>query len=443
MKSVKNIFDDVVTYDNIMKAINKASRGKMYKRQVKKTVKNSYLVAKELYDQLTKGTWEPIYTHTGRMIGLDSSSKPRLVIYPLFAQELVINHLIVAEVLLPIFKKSFYQWSCGSVPGKGQEIMEKYLYRKVKAQIDAGKKIYVAKLDVKKFFNNVNVEALKDLLHKKIHDKRVTDIIDKILAANKVIQMDNSVFDQGLPMGYYTSPWFANIILNKVDHVVKDKHRVDIYARFMDDMILFDTNKRKLKKAIEAAQEVLAEFGLSLKHEVQVHDFTKTKSVRFTGFQLRLVDRLPHDLPKHRKGALLKNGADLYLLPLNGESKPRFYPRRKQPRYSLIVKVHGPVFLRGRRQATRMAKRIDNHGRVTAHQAQQMMSYFGRFKAFHSRYAFYTQYCKSGKISPFILRRKISMHAKDKAGKLPPKDIEDSALQKNQPEQKDQSNDHI
>ena len=46
------------------------------------------------------------------------------------------------------------------------------------------------------------------------------------------------IFDEegvkGIPIGNYTSQFFANIYLNELDHFVKEKLRVRFYLRYMD-----------------------------------------------------------------------------------------------------------------------------------------------------------------------------------------------------------------
>ena len=59
---------------------------------------------------------------------------------------------------------------------------------------------------------------------------------------------------KGIPIGNYTSQYFANIYLNELDHYVKENLRVKYYIRHMDDFILMVKTKEEaiqLKKRIE------------------------------------------------------------------------------------------------------------------------------------------------------------------------------------------------
>lgn len=47
----------------------------------------------------------------------------------------------------------------------------------------------------------------------------------------------------GLPLGNWSSQWFALLYLNKIDHYIKEQLRIKSYVRYMDDMILIHRDK--------------------------------------------------------------------------------------------------------------------------------------------------------------------------------------------------------
>ncbi|MEM7310735.1 MAG: RNA-directed DNA polymerase [Planctomycetota bacterium] len=44
---------------------------------------------------------------------------------------------------------------------------------------------------------------------------------------------------RGLPIGNLSSQWFANLVLDRVDHFVQEQLRIGGYVRYMDDFVLF------------------------------------------------------------------------------------------------------------------------------------------------------------------------------------------------------------
>lgn len=133
---------------------------------------------------------------------------------------------------------------------------------------------YVAKLDISKFFNSVKPKYLLPMFERKIKDKKVIALIDKILTNG----------GDCLPIGYYTSQWFSNFFLEGFDHYVKEKLGIKYYVRYVDDMVLFDTNKRKLRKAIVLVEEYLNSIGLRLKENSQIWK-VNSRPIDFVGFR--------------------------------------------------------------------------------------------------------------------------------------------------------------
>jgi hypothetical protein len=52
--------------------------------------------------------------------------------------------------------------------------------------------------------------------------------------------------EKGIPIGNLTSQHFANFYLDKLDHYIKDVLKVKGYIRYMDDFILFGSEKEEL-----------------------------------------------------------------------------------------------------------------------------------------------------------------------------------------------------
>ena len=101
-------------------------------------------------------------------------------------------------------------------------------------------------------------------MSKKIHDEKMLAILYEIV----------DVVDKGIPLGFYTSQWFANWYLQELDHYIKEELKIAHYDRYMDDMTLHDSNKRKLHKATEQIRKYLKEnLNLTLKENYQVFRF--------------------------------------------------------------------------------------------------------------------------------------------------------------------------
>ena len=108
---------------------------------------------------------------------------------------------------------------------------------------------YVLKCDIKKYFYTINKNILFNIMKSYISDK-------KLLQLTEIFIFDNNDV-KGIPIGNYTSQFFANIYLDKLDHLIKDKLRVKYYVRYMDDFVLLLNNKEEAKQILKEITEFL------------------------------------------------------------------------------------------------------------------------------------------------------------------------------------------
>ena len=95
--------------------------------------------------------------------------------------------------------------------------------------------------------------------------------------------------DCGLPIGNLTSQLFGNIYLNPLDHFIKRKLKVKYYGRYVDDMVLLDSDPSRLRESITEIQVFLKEkLSLNL-HPKKIHLQALDKGFPFLGAYL-----LPH-----------------------------------------------------------------------------------------------------------------------------------------------------
>ena len=234
MKRIGYIYEKICSIENLNKALDKACQCKKKKHFVKKILDDREYYIKQLHEKMMDETYH-LNENTHKTIRERSSQKQRELTVPKFYPDQII-HWAVCIQLQPIFMKGMYHYNCGSVPGRGGIYGKKYID---KINKHGPKTKYALKLDIRKFFPNVSNSKLKELLRTKIKDPKALRLIDAII--------DNG--GEGLPIGYYSSQWFSNFYLEKLDHYIKEVLKIRHYIRYVDDMVLMDTNKRKLHKA--------------------------------------------------------------------------------------------------------------------------------------------------------------------------------------------------
>lgn len=369
MKSINHVYEKIISEEIRSIALHNVcsharhSRNFMkhyreYQENPKKTIEKSY-------------NWITNYSndkHSIIIINDGISRKQRKIIVPTF-KELVVQHCIV-EVLKPMFFKGMYRHSYASIPKRyvntgrvkngqpciveevrgahaGKKFIEKWIR-------DTKNVKYCLKMDIHHFFESISHDILKKKLSDHIHDEKFLNILYKII----------DVTDVGIPIGFYTSQWLSNWYLQELDHYIKEQLHAKYYMRYMDDMIVFGSNKKKLHQIRMDVQKYLEEkLGLTLKDNWQVFRFVYTK--------------------KNKNGNKKEYGRDLDFMGF------RFFRNRTIMRKSIMLKC------------TRKARRIYNKLKPTVYDARQMLSYNGYLRATDT----YNMYLE--RIKPFINFKKL------------------------------------
>lgn len=256
MKRVGNIYQKIIDKNNIRKAILNAAKRKRKRKNVKYVIQNITEATDEIYEILKNNKFQPSpYEKVKIMDGV--RKKERIIYKPAFYPDQIIHWALMLQIE-DILMKGMYYYNCASIKGRGLLHATKYI-EKILVQ-DRKNTKYCLKLDIKKFYPSVDKNLLKRKFRKKIKDRYTLDLIDKII--------DSS--EEGLPIGNFTSQWFANFFLEEYDHFIKEKLKVPYYIRYMDDMLLFHRNKKELRKIKNEIEEFLKNENLKLKENWQI-----------------------------------------------------------------------------------------------------------------------------------------------------------------------------
>lgn len=265
MKTYKHLFEELVTTENISRAIWRASHGKQKRRDVQFVLQNRIYYVRAIQYMLRHQLWQP-RMHDAEEINDGVLLKKRIIVKPDFVYEQILHHALV-QVLKPLFVRSMYAHSCGSVPKRGGVYGKRHLSKWIHRHPAHAK--YCAKGDIRHFFQSVSMERIKEKLARKIKDKRFLWVLFQAIS-NCWARYKGEIIYMGLCIGYYTSQWLANWFLQDMDYFVKQRLFVRCYYRYVDDFVMVDNNKRKLHNAICAVRAWLVRVGLELKKNWQV-----------------------------------------------------------------------------------------------------------------------------------------------------------------------------
>lgn len=284
-KRVGHLFEHVRDLDNLKEAIKDAASHKRKRKEVQKVLEDIDGHALELQRMLDEETFIPA-KYTMRRINDGIQKKTRDIAIPRFWPDQCVHHAFV-RIFKQIVLHSAYPFSCGCVPGKGthgaKTAIEKWIRK------DPKHTKYVLKLDVRKCYPTMNHEELRKKLQRRIKDKKFLRLADRIIASfqqpmathERLLPETDAV---GIPVGLFTSPWFCNFFFQDIDHKVAEKTGAAHNVRYVDDMVLFDSSKRRLHKALEFIEAEVKATKQTVKDNWQVFILSK-RPLDFLGFK--------------------------------------------------------------------------------------------------------------------------------------------------------------
>ncbi|MBI2041630.1 MAG: group II intron reverse transcriptase domain-containing protein [Candidatus Nealsonbacteria bacterium] len=253
MKIYKNIFNKIISLENLFSAWDKFKSDKQKKRDVQqfewRLEENIFQLRRDLkYRRYKHGSYASFYLHDPK----------QRHIHKAIVRDRILHHAVFS-VLNPIFEQTFISnsLSCRIDKGthKGIDILDKTL-----RQISGNnfKPCFALKCDIKKFFGTVDHSILLSIVHKRIKDADTMRLLEEIVESFSS-QYSTIFSKKGLPIGNLTSQLFANIYLNEFDQFVKQKLKIKPYIRYTDDFVIVAEDKLYLENLIESIRSFLSD----------------------------------------------------------------------------------------------------------------------------------------------------------------------------------------
>lgn len=289
MKRHADLWPHVVSLENLHAAAYRVLRGKRRQVQAGEFFRDLEGNLLRLQRELEIGAYRPGAYRTFWI----SEPKRRMISAAPF-RDRVVHHALV-RVIEPLFERRFIHHSYACRRGKGTHRALRQFVRWARATR------YTLKLDVRKFFPSIDHEVLKEQLRRVIRDRDVLrlggTIIDGSCPQETVVQhfpgddlLTPSIRRRGIPIGNLTSQFLANVLLNDLDHQVKERLRVRRYLRYVDDFCCFGDDRARLDELRDAIREHLLGLRLRL-NERKSRVRQLREGIEFLGFVV-LTDRI-------------------------------------------------------------------------------------------------------------------------------------------------------
>lgn len=377
MKSVNHIFEVAKSETTRRGAVHDVCKKKRKSKVFRNYKEDEEKAVKDSEDWITNYFQ---IEHRSIKIYEGTSRKTRQVVVPTF-RELTVQHCVV-EALKPLFRRGMYKHTYAAIPKwqvksgniinseeqliwdlrgahAGKKVIEKWL------RTDRKNTKYVLKMDIHHFFESIDHGRLKQRFAKYVHDEKMLSLIYDTID----IIVDGHVQEKGLPLGFDTSHWYANWYLQGLDHYIKEDLKAVHYIRYMDDMVIFGSNKRKLHHMKDEIEKYLNGLDLKLKGDWQVFRFVYKEVIVY----------------ENGREKKRKYGRDLDFMGF------RFYRGKTVMRKSIMLR------------ATRKARKISKKEKPTVYDARQMVSYNSYFKSTDTYNVFEKH------IRPFVDMKKLKL----------------------------------
>lgn len=284
MRRYGNLWSSLVSWPNLLRAARKAQRGKRDKGAVQRFNFGQETELLRLQDELEAGTYQPGAFRSHWI----TRPKPRMISAAPY-RDRVVHHALM-NIFEPILERHFHPDSYACRAGKGTHAAVRRL------QVLMRRNRYAVHCDIRKYFPSIDHEVLKATFRRLLKDRRVLWLMDLIVDSSNPQEpvldwfpgddlFSPSERPRGLPIGNLTSQWFANWMVNDVDHFLTSGLGVGGYVRYCDDMILLDDDRRRLRLAVDALRQQLAALRFRL-HEERMHVRPVRAGLAFVGYRV-------------------------------------------------------------------------------------------------------------------------------------------------------------
>lgn len=252
--TIRNVYYEITSFHTLMVADTHVSKGKRENTERLRFYDNREGNLEEISTLLRAGKVPKVEYHSFYVY----VPKVRKVIFIDYWSKVV--QRAIYDVLNPKICRTFIEHTYACVKGRGQLAAMEQLYTWMRETRTSGTEWYYYKFDVAKFFYRIDHEILMDICRKKIDDPRTVDLLgyyinnDAVpfgmpLDANQLtITEEQMLYDLGIPIGGGLSHMRGNMYLDPLDQFCKRVLGIKRYIRYMDDIIILDNDKERLKE---------------------------------------------------------------------------------------------------------------------------------------------------------------------------------------------------
>ena len=301
---IKNIYDTIVSDENIYRAYLNARKSKRYRKDVLVFTRNLEHNLISIQDELKNEIadypkYREFYIY---------EPKCRLILAQNFRE--VIKQWAFYQILSPLFNSMYIYDSYACIKGKGQiaainrlrywlKLVNKNYYNAVKNGVEPSPqdKWYYLKIDFSKYFYRVDHEVMMKIIRKKIKDEKVIRWIESRIKSPDMpfglpagkrpedVEPSERLYDKGMPVGALISQMLANVYNNEIDQYAKRTLGIRYYIRYQDDIVVLSNDKKQIREWHRLLEKYAnEEMKMELNDKTCIRPISQ--GIEFCGFRL-------------------------------------------------------------------------------------------------------------------------------------------------------------
>lgn len=303
--------EQVADMNNLLAGVKRIEKASGWKTTTQQFSINKLRECVKLQDEILDGTYKQ---SSGYEFILKERGRARKI-KALACRDMVVQHSLCDNVLVPEVRKHLIHDSGASLKGKGISFTRRRLEQHIHEYFRKyGNDGYILLIDFRKFFDNISHEKLLEMYEKIFSEEGFIEFLANILQAYEIDtdgSMDdiyNAIEDKGgknhlrksMGIGAPLSQITGLIFPSRVDTYCKTVKGIRYYGAYADDRYVIHPNKEYLKKLLVEIEKIANELGIHIhKNKTQIikisHGFTFLKTRYILTNTGKLIKKIPKD----------------------------------------------------------------------------------------------------------------------------------------------------
>ena len=220
-KKIRNVFYKNLTFEKLLSAHYRAKKNKTYKKDVISFEMNLENNIVNLLNSIKNNKYE-----MGKYYDFKIFEPKERTIHSLPYRDRIVHQWYVEEFIKPFIIPKFINSTFACISNRGTHKANDYIQHQMQIFKRNYGDFWVLKCDIRKFFYTIDPHILYHIMCKYIQDPYLKSFTHQLIFDGRDI-----IGPIGIPIGNYTSQFFANTYLNELDQYVKRILKVKFYRK--------------------------------------------------------------------------------------------------------------------------------------------------------------------------------------------------------------------